>query len=453
MKAGLVVKNAVVASLAVSACTFSHTSAATEVITLSEKDSRYRRLAEIQEAICGSESTHLCDVDSDMCISNFTRSLEQKPSGKTVNEKEKADLIEEICKVRATPFEITGLHWLFKKRLDLLQRNVASLGITLPNVVVGALPAREVGAEMAAKTSDSDAVVLVNVRFLQFATMMSDLAFRTVPHKVEAVDRQSFDLSEKAGEELILAHPELGERLFAILDLMRKDNVPVFYLPSSTLVGAEISDYMSPYYSEMIQAFAIAHEIGHVYYGHGASSLNFAELAASVEKFFQWGDPPVNRAIAELEADGFAIKLLRQVGETPSESDEVNSPYGCALSAVQFYFIARGILGEAAIGANQSEPDGPPEVGNDEDVASIANCIVSDKCRVRDLANLSHDLVTGGQHPSDSFRRRVVERAIADHPPQPFPQWAGVCQVASRNLELLWELSRDEYYGRKSWFE
>jgi hypothetical protein len=423
----------------------------TALVTLSDGvNPAYRRLARLQKSICEAVPTHSCNVDEKICAANLRRRLEltfSQNSEPRVEDKDK--IVEEACRIRGSPYEIAGIHWLLQQRYDDVLRSGQYANILVPrDVAFGALPLADYGAEVINSTKKGESVILINLYFLEFANTFSELIFQTIPHKTIAADVQQFDLTEEGGRKYISEHPELMERLFVILDHFRKNDP----LDDGPPIERELSEFMGGAYSSGMADFAMAHELGHIYFGHASSSLDLSKFFVQVKEFIWWKKSGVSRRIQELEADSFAIRILLNLRDRKVREGEAHENT-CILKAAEFYFIARVIVALAGISAHHPDPDGLSEEVDYNDVEEVAKCVDQPTCRVRDIKNLSSQTRSGSTHPTDMFRAAVIRKVLENHPAATHSEWLPVCEAVNRNAILLWKLSQDEYYRQKPWSE
>lgn len=421
-----------------------------QVITLSDSEPAYKALAALQRYVCNAKPTHRCDVSGVECATNLdARVRAEWPEFTEDKDGKHAQSINEVCRIRGTPYEIPGIHWLLRKRFESIKIHAKSLGLEIPNnIIFGGLPSGGIGVEVLANTKTGHSIILVDLRFMQFITEFSKLVSQTLPYQILSPTTQVFDVREEMSRDKIVKNSEFTEQLIFLLNRFRGGEA----LRATEFKPDQVGGAFARGYAEIVEEFAMTHEIGHVFLDHGSSSLNWKALGGAVAKLFQRKKGKTALTVAELEADIFAARIIIEATKQRMK-DDTSDVLACGLYAVEFYFITRQILADAGINAVDSTSDGPVDTGTYQDVVKVANCAVLVGCLVRDIKGLSSALRRGEQHPSNKFRGAVMRKLIADSLPANRSDWIQVCEATNRNAVLLWELSGDEYFARKPWID
>jgi hypothetical protein len=414
-------------------------------VVLSDTNPAYAAVAAYQKAVCEQDPTHPCNVTSDKCTQLVAQVSSKMPKDVGLGTDEMQKLLAQMCSVRGTPYEVPGANWLLGYRYDTVRKVAAELGLTLPKAIVyGALPHAGVNAEVRVETLDSTSVILVNMQFLEFANELTKVAAKTIP--VRTVDEQLvFDATEEGTRKKIASSPELRRHLIDLLNYFDGSGKGDYLAPDS------ISSTIQIAYTEGIEVFAMAHEVGHIYHQHPSSSFDLDKFASAVVDLFKPSAAATSsKSMRELEADSFAIPILKRARDRRISSDDENPFFVSLLHAVEFYFIAQQILDEAeSIRSGKTSPAATYDRRSDADVSKVAACAIDTKCRVADLSSLSESLRNGKDHPPHKFRAAVIREIIRNHAPQKYEEFTQIAELANRNIRILWDQTKEEYRRSK----
>lgn len=418
--------------------------AAVQVDILSDHDNNYKALAKLQEAVCNAHPTHPCMQSEGQC----ERMMKQLngllfPGDDPAQKDAVQKLFQQICSVQGTRYELPGVHWLLQQRFDSVNKLSREQGITLPSpIVYGAIPLPSVNAEVQVDSKTGVPMILVNMRLLEFANEFSKVAAQTIP--VDRTAKQlGFDQDPDATRRKIMATPKLREYLIGLIDYFYGKGKAAYLQPD------EISKTVQIVYTEGMETFAMAHEIGHVYYKHGSSSFDLSQLADNVRSLLSLSRPALSTSIRETEADGFALRAVLQRRDDAVKGDSDNPFFTAVLHAAEFYFIAQQILDEAGEMSHESAQAPVPYDGNlASDVARVEGCVLKRDCRVSEISGLSKQLREGNQHPSHQFRADLISAVIKDRPPAKNADWLLIADLVNRNAKLLWDETKEEYANR-----
>lgn len=413
--------------------TLSSSRADTALRTLSESDGGYKLLEELQRALCNASPTHRCVASAEDCVSGLANVFSRNMNKNVAEEQARG-----VCSVRGTHYEVPGTYWLLRQRFDEISEIAGNLGVKLPNkIIYGTAVAPEINAEVALNSKRGVSMILINVELVEFVNEFTKLVVESLPYEWKS-GRYSFELSDKAREEKIANSPKLRRRLVALLDR---------YLEGERLKRFEVreaTDGMVSAYTKAIGTFVFAHEIGHIYYGHGPSKLNLGMLR---RQFVGWPilkAPRITPVVQEIEADNFAAPFIIYRRD---KDDPKSILRGMELKAIEFFFITQMLLEQAAyFKDNNTFPPKMPPIFNNEDVTKVAECAMRADCRARDIPGLSRSLLETDSHPPHRFRALVMRRISENHPPSPEDEpWEVVGEAINRNAELLWGVTWPEY--------
>ena len=414
---------------------------------LSETDPGYKALAAIQKSICDT-SNLVCSKSFEECVQNaksFVGGLLFSFDPDDFR-KHSEDFIPRMCRSRATPFERPGAHEELSRPLNSVMKAAQRLGYPMSQKpIYGMVPIPAVGAEVQVDPVGAAPIILVNYNFLQFAMQFSSLVAKTIPWKPLEDGQAEVLVDGRAVQEIISKQADLRLGLITLLKQVASGEPPFL-----TRNVDPMSRLFQIVYAQGIEEFALAHELGHVYYSHPSSAF---DLHVVLDRLFSSWKDAGNLAVSlrETEADIFAARIVNNISKGLRSDD--NPFFAAQLHAAEFYFIAKEIIEEAElIRKGLSDiPDFDPasiipdfDPASNSDVKLLAECALQTDCRPRDLSKLTAEIRNGNTHPSPLFRAAVI-RAIIQRQPLQRADVSALGDFMNRNALILWAMSVEDY--------
>jgi hypothetical protein len=417
--------------------------AAGKLVYLYETDPQYVPVRNVQKAVCEAHPSDLCGSSPpETCVSlGEAVAKEVFPHGTATELQSIRQNVLEGCWLSASPYETLGTHWLIQQRLNAIRRLAPQqLGRAIPYpVIYGGYPAYEINAEMYSQQQGRTPIILVNTGLMLFANCMAKLVARTLPAETSG-HATTVRTDEASSRAKIQSSPELRHYLIDLIDHFDTGKMPQL-LPST-----DITPIIQAVYIDGMETFAVAHELGHIYFEHGASSFDWSGMLDPMRKLFS--NPPLTMptALRELEADSYALAIVFARRDEIRRSP-LNPPFWAALPyAVEFYFIAQDVMDDARRLRGLAVSDTLPYTDTmSADAATIAQCAFSASCRVSELKGISTTLLQGKLYPSHALRADVVRAAISTHALSSTDNVTQVAVALNRNMLLLWQMTRAEY--------
>jgi hypothetical protein len=217
-----------------------------------------------------------------------------------------ANIVTTICNDRASPYEFPGTRSNLQLRVSNIQQLAKKLKVSIPdNLVFGSLEVAGVNAEVEVETDTGTPLMMVNTLFLEFANELVKIA-------AQAVTKQDRDWVRVSRDQDLIRRrfeqdPAQRKRLSDLIDYFYGKGRDIYKSPDVFSARMQIA------YTDGIESFAIAHEVGHLIHHDPASSLNFSDLQAAVRGLFHLGQATSLTRIRELNADCFALSLISEM--------------------------------------------------------------------------------------------------------------------------------------------
>ena len=142
-------------------------------------------------------------------------------------------------------------------RLDRVSEIVEKRKEQLPvRPIIGAVPARDINASAC---PFSVPIILMDIRFTEFANEFAKLAALSIPFKTEG-DLMIVQGSVDASTQKISADTALRESFLGLIDYFLYSRPGPYTAPSTFTATIQIV------YTEGIETFAVAHEYGHLFF-------------------------------------------------------------------------------------------------------------------------------------------------------------------------------------------
>jgi hypothetical protein len=410
---------------------------------LSDSDSGYAALAKIQKAICDARPSIFCVVTDSYCReAGGEVGVKIRRIYPGVTEGKIDEVIDRLCSSRATPYEVPGMHILLKYRLDAVRDLALKKGMDIPrNIVFGALPMIGVNAEVRVSTGSGYPILMVNVPMMEFANELAKISVQSIPST--QVGRQTkANLDFEASKGYIANNEELKKRFIALIDYFYGNGHDIYESPT------QLSGQIQLYYTNGIETFVVAHEVGHILHGDRVSSFSLSDMPEALRKMLNIEKPKSYLRLSEVDADSFATSIIMSMYKEGIQTGDIQSilaPY-----AVKFYFTAHKILQDAGRVAGYSAPPPEYEAELKKDISKLAQCSLADTCNIRDMKSLSEPLVQSREYPPDDFRRDVIDEAISM---SPIPSkdktvvdaYLRLAEAMERNAQLLWQVTKTDF--------
>ena len=407
---------------------------------LSDTDGRYKLLERVQADYCQRPGSLPCESRSGMCaMIVLERYMELEKMGAALADKEGVlHAALDSCVIHGTRFEATGSHQALSASVAKVHSTARAMSISLHTPpIIGALPLPELNA---VANQVAVPIIYVNPRFASFVADFSKIVCLSIPVKYSPGVREIFS-QETPSRLLIEQSPSIREALLYYLAAYTGQNDDRRY--NSTLL---CDDVMRSYSSAVVD-FVVAHEYAHLALRHPASlstPLLYAPSPTQGASRELEGTP--SPLLRELEADGYAYRILAQAPEKFSFKDE-SGVYKNYLGAIEFYFQVREIFLDAA-GLQVVATEDPSEEAMAALAERVAACIKDPGCAVAGFEAELAKAYDREAHPPARFRRAVAKsfrRLVMKDLPDSNEV---LIDLLSRNARLLWAATRPEWDAR-----